>query len=155
MSAAPPGYSTSTSTSVAPKAGQGSLALTGIYENRTSLRPNRLRPKVLQLLSAASLTYLAAAPPKSTIVPGVYIVHHITIRLNRETPDIAFENRRIRRGTDLIDPPVIGLAEVETTRGIIRVGALTLTEQYVQSVASAGIVDIGEIPACQSTHHVC
>jgi hypothetical protein len=58
---------TSRSKPVAPVSGEGSLAITGMEEKRTSLRLywGRTPP---QLLFAVSLTYFAAAPPKSTVV---------------------------------------------------------------------------------------
>ena len=56
-----------TLTSLAPSAGWGSRASTGTEKNRTSLR---LVWVIMapQLFAIVSLTYLAVAPPKETVV---------------------------------------------------------------------------------------
>ncbi len=63
----------------------------------------------------------------------------------RKAPSIAFP-RTIRLGIiELIDPPVITLAEFEKAGGSISSIFLVLADQYVQRIGSAGFVDIVEI----------
>ncbi len=59
--------------------------------------------------------------------------------------------RAVGWGIDLINTPVIALAEFETA-GIISCSVLTLSGQHVQWIGSIGLVDIGK--RCSEVHIV-
>jgi len=64
--------------------------------------------------------------------------------LGGKAPDIAFEDRVVRRGVDLIDAPVVGLPEVQHAGGIVARTALALTDQRAQRIGLPGRIDVVE-----------
>jgi hypothetical protein len=74
-------------------------------------------------------------------------VHRISHRLGREAPDLALEDRAVRRRIDLIDPPVVRRAELQTAGRVIRCANLTLTDQDTSRIGRpASLTSLNTVP---------
>jgi len=65
----------------------------------------------------------------------------IGVGLHGEAPDLALVGTRLVRGIDLVDPPVVGCAELEVAR-VVRGIALVLADQYDARSRPACIVHV-------------
>ena len=84
--------------------------------------------------------------PVSTVLDpeavAVTFPNRIGIRLDGETPDVALEDRVVGRRVDLVDPPEIGLSELQAGRRLERAVGLALADQHASGIGPAGGVHI-------------
>ena len=73
-----------------------------------------------------------------------HTIDRITNRLGCEAPDLAREYRRIRRGVDLIDAPVVLRFEIEPAR-IMTAGTLSDTADAVIDIVEA-LTEVNNVP---------
>jgi len=68
----------------------------------------------------------------------------IGIWLDCEGPDFALEDRVVRGGIDLIDAPVVGLAQFQPNGRLITAGVLALADQHTERIGPVGAVDVSK-----------
>ncbi len=68
----------------------------------------------------------------------------IRVRLDREGPDAPFEDGAVRRGVDLVDPPVVRLPEFKAPQWLVRIGVLARADQHALGIGPARGVHVVE-----------